>query len=700
MQTEKFSSQLSPAVIDAVIKNYNLVNPPEAADIAEADMILADQDINGSFKSVRYDDITFGNWAGMKHWLNLHTLTGAWHATGEEKYCSAIIAGLEFWADELPENRNWWWQFVGVPQNAIRVMNNMYGKIPQKTWEKMRNIFDRSDIISVRNLIGYDRIDENFYPDRIALIELTKNKHEKIYNCPKVKFTGQNLVSTGTVRMWKGIFFNDMELLRSGMEEVFSEAIMVGVHQREICEVPEVDRFWMNPGFEGIQTDYSYHQHGAQLQFGSYGSHFLIDMLRTVKIFSQEEFAPPAEKVELLRNYFTEGLRWTLYKKQLDILACGRQTFKDAPYVKYDNIAEVINSCDEALQMPLQETFENLTGSKYFYRSDYFIHRAKERFFSFKMSSSRVFGGESTNNENLQGLYLGCGTMQYKITGNEYDLMPALWDGRRLPGLTALFDDASLRARSNTNTSPTVGGVSDGSNSGVMMHLAHDEKIEFFKSVSTFGDTILFALSDVVNKTDFPVNTTIDSKRYTTPVEVLINGKKQLFSEGSHNLTEVGRIVCGETAYTFPEAADLTLVIEEKEVQWNTVASWADGSCRGKIVTFYISGNKPLSYFVHPAGQAPDGIKCEIKEKFYHAAIDKKSNTKYIFFFVPGNADIPGIGKVFCDSPAAVMITQNNVLLANVEQSGATVKFILDGKEYNFTDGENLYRGMTSSLSR
>ena len=700
MKTKKSILLLSPAGIETIIKNYNLINPPQKVDINAADMIIADQNSNGSFKSVRYDDITFGDWAGMKHWNDLHILVGAWHATGEEKYCTAIIAGLEFWARELPENRNWWWQFVGIPHNAIRVINNMHGMIPSETLENMSRIFDRSDIMSVRNLIAYDRIDEDFYPDRIALTELEKNKREKFYDCPKVKFTGQNLISTGMVMMWKGIYFNDTELFRSGMNEVFSEVIMVGVHQREIREVPEVDRKWMNPGLEGIQTDYSYHQHGPQLQFGTYGYAFLINMLHTIKTFSLAEFSPPAEKVELLRSYFTEGLRWVLYKKQFDISVCGRQPIKDTPYKKYEDIANVINSCDETLKKPLLETVEDLTGSKYFYRSDYFVRRAKERYFSFKMSSNRVYGGESTNDENLQGLYLGCGTMQYKISGDEYDLMPALWDGRRLPGLTALYDDALLRARDNTNTSPTVGGVSNGSDGGVMIHLAHDEKIEFFKSVATFGDTILFGLSDVVNKTDFPVNTTIDSKRYTTPVEVMLNGSKQIFSEGNHNLTQVSGIVCGTTAYTFMEPADLTLVIEEKEAAWNKVVSWADGSCRGKIVTFYISGAEPLNYLVHPAGQSPENIRSVIKEKFYHAAIDEKSKTAYIFFFASGEADIPGIGKVYCDSPAAVMITEKSVLLANVEQCKNTVKFVLDGKDYNFTDGKSLYRGMTSSLPR
>ena len=101
---------------------------------------------------------------------------------------------------------------------------------------------------------------------------------------------------------------------------------------------------------------------------------------------------------------------------------------------------------------------------------------------------------------------------QYKITGDEYDGMPALWDWRRLPGLTAVYDDAPLRAKADINASPVVGGVSDSINSGVMLNMFQKEKLEFYKSAATFEDAVVFTLSDIKNQTACPVNTTIDSK--------------------------------------------------------------------------------------------------------------------------------------------------------------------------------------------
>ena len=700
--TRNAGPQITAADIDLIIRNYNRINPPAEADIARARAILADQNSDGSFKSIQYKDATRGNWLGIKHWSNMHILVGAWHATRDPEYRSAVIAGLEFWGKTLPENPNWWWQFIGAPYNVIRVINNMYGEIPPETLEVMRRCFDRSDIFSMRNLYEEGNIDPALLPDRIALTEiLLYAPASPLAGECRVKYTGQNLVDTAIIRMWKGIYFKNAEFLFSGIEEVFSEVVVAGSRPPLPFDMPEVDRLWMNPGLEGIQTDYSFHQHGAQQQFGVYGSAYFINIIKFMDLFTGTPLVLPAEKVELMNKYFINGISWTLYKKQFDILACGRELIKDYPWKKYENIARTIECSAKNLKPQLQSAEKDLSGSNYFYRSDYLIHRRENRFFSFKMCSKRVRGSESTNFDNMQGLYLGCGVMQYKITGSEYDGMPALWDWRRLPGLTAVYDEGSLLAQPDINRSPAVGGVSDGINSGVMLNMAQEGKLEYNKSAATFDSAVVFTLSDVKNKTSFPVNTTIDSKRFTTPVKaVFSDGKLQSFSSGIHHLQQVSRIVCGETAYTFLKAVDITLEITDKTVAWNTVTIWADGSFSGKSATFYLTGTQPASYIVHPAGEEVESIKSMIQADFYHAVTDEKSNIKYIFFFAPGEADIPGIGKVSSNAKAAVMITENQILLAETLQNGSPVEFSLNGKTYSFSAPGGLQAGKSSALMR
>ncbi len=669
---------------ELIVRNFNRVNPVKTADLSAAATILADQNPDGSFKNINYSDPTMGMWDGTKHWQNLHILVSAWHATHEKKYLSAIIAGLDYWNSAMPVSFNWWWQFVGAPHNAIKVLNNMHGKIPPETIEKMRGIFDRSGIISVRNISPDHQTiyDPSIRQNRVSLTEIKKYSLKKFAKLKKEKFTGQNLVWTAEVMMWNGLYFNDEQLIRGGIKEILGEVITA------------------ERGMEGLQVDNSYHQHGAILQFGNYGTSFFTDMACFLSIFEGTKFTPPEEKIKLLWQYFNRGLRWTLYKKQMDILSCGRQIIKNYPGEKYQHIAKFVDlTGKESDKQDLLEAESSLSGSRYFYCSDYLIHRRKDFYFSFKMCSSRVLCSETVNQENLQGNYLGSGVMQYKIAGDEYNEMIALWDYRRLPGLTAVYDNDSLICRRKLNTSPIVGGVCDDENSGTMMLFA-TEKLEYCKSVATFDKKIVFTLSDVINKTAFPVNSTVDSKRYTVPVEVTSRNGTKYYTDGVHNLSGVKKIVCGETAYTFPQPAELTIAIEEKTVPWKNITIWADGSCSGKTVTIYFSGEKPVSYIVSPAKDAVDSLDSSIIPGVGHAVWDKERKIAYLFFFAPGKANIPGIGRVSCNDKAAIMLTADKVFLSEAEQKGSEIRFSLDDKVYNFNVSGGKYAGKSVSLPR
>lgn len=620
--------------IALLIKNYNSIKPPQQVDIADAVKILADQKPDGSFKSVGYADRTRGQWTGMQHWRNLHTLVGAWHATSDTRYRKAVIAGLNYWAAALPDNPNWWWQYIGVPLHLITVLNNMYGEIPPATLAALRKCFDRSS--------NYSRSGR--------------------------MYTGQNLFNTALIQMWKGIYYNDPHLLHDeGLKHIFSVIRLAGNKE------------------EGIQKDWSFHQHGPQQQFGNYGQEYLVNCLTVLAMFKGTSFALPPEKESIIRNYFFNGMRWTFFKKQMDILACGRQLIYDMPRRKYERIAAAVKNFNAADRKKAEAFFacdDLLSGSNYFFCSDYLIHRRKDFYFSFKMSSNRVTGAESTNKENMQGLYLGYGVMQYKISGDEYDGMTGLWDWRKLPGLTAVYDNAPLKAagRIGNNRATAVGGVSDKKNSGCMMNLDTD-KLNFNKSVAVFGKKVVFNLSEVKNNTKFPVHTTIDSRRYTVPVEVYANGRKTVYTDGSCKLSQVSGIVCGNTAYTFPIPTDLTLAIEDKTVAWNTVTIWAKGNVSGKTVTISVEGTQPLNYIVSPAKEKVDTINSTVKPGI-HVVTDKDSGIKYLFFFAPGTYDIPEIGHVSCDRKAAVMLTGETVILSDVEQTGKAVHFTLNGKSY------------------
>ena len=67
-----------------LVKNYNKFYFARKADVPEVDRILAEQNPDGSFKTVMYSDKSCGVRKWMKHWSKLSTPVGAWNSTGKQ----------------------------------------------------------------------------------------------------------------------------------------------------------------------------------------------------------------------------------------------------------------------------------------------------------------------------------------------------------------------------------------------------------------------------------------------------------------------------------------------------------------------------------------------------------------------------------------------------------------------------------------
>ena len=82
---------------------------------------------------------------------------------------------------------------------------------------------------------------------------------------------------------------------------------------------------------EGMQPDFSFHQHGPQLYNGGYGQRFVVDACRYATLLAGTRFAFARDKLSLLADYLLEGDRYMIRGKLLDYSANGRAlTRKDA----------------------------------------------------------------------------------------------------------------------------------------------------------------------------------------------------------------------------------------------------------------------------------------------------------------------------------------------------------------------------------
>lgn len=325
-----------------------------------------------------------------------------------------IHRGLGYWFSVRPKCLNWWQNEIGVPKT-----------------------------LGPACLLIEDELSEE---ERRGIIE--------VLAAAKIKMTGQNKVWLAGNVLLRGLMENDPAIVGMARDTIVSE----------ICLGKK----------EGIKDDWSFHQHGPQQQFGNYGLAFLTGMGFYYRLFKDTPYQFDPDQEEILRNFIEKGYKWTIWHRNMDVSALGRQLFHNAQLHKAYALA--FTAADLGID-GFPENGNLLVGHKHFDDSDYTIHRTKDWMASLKMSSSRVIGTEVVNEDNLLGYYLGDGATYFYVRGDEYrDIFPFL-DWRKIPGVTAYEDDVPLpniRSNKSRNRSGMVGGLGDGHNGMSAMSIDRD----------------------------------------------------------------------------------------------------------------------------------------------------------------------------------------------------------------------------------
>lgn len=341
--------------------------------------IIASQKNDGSWADIDYKSPMRGSWVGGKHASRFATLVGAWHETGDEAAKTAALKALEYWGTTKPVCKNWWWNVVGVPRAMGPAFYLLKDEMNEQQLAWALEIMDKSPFGQ----------------------------------------TGQNKVWRARNVFFRALLVNDKAMMKAARDTIVSE----------ICVV--------DPSKEGIQQDWSYHQHGPQLQFGNYGLSYASDMSWWVKGFRGTEFALSEEEEAVIVNYVKEGLRWVTWNGLFDHNACARQVFRNAQKTKAKTARGAANRLGLA---PEPEE----PGARYYDKSDFGVYRAKDWYASIRMQSSRICGMETTNNENMKCYFSSDGALLTRIEGDEYYNISPVWDWRHVPGTTTYNDGREL----------------------------------------------------------------------------------------------------------------------------------------------------------------------------------------------------------------------------------------------------------------
>ena len=367
---------------------------------------------DGSWADIDYGSGARSSWPAYDQLTRILALTvyarRPQTSAGESaKAIAAVHLALGFWGKNDFKCPNWWYNNIGTPK-----------------------ILGTVGILMGEDLSPLER-------DYITEVVMPRSKLGAM--------TGQNRVWIAGNNVMKAALTNDALLMQRAstviQEEVVVAKVQLGVQG------------------EGIEPDWSFHQHGPQQQFGNYGMAFGADITRWAIVLRKTRFALPEEKVEILRHYLLDGQNWVTWRGEMDISACGRQLFPNSPRSKAGTISAIMQTMSlvdagHAREYTAfvarnklgggAEAANDLVGTRYFYKSDYLVHRNGEMMSTLKMHSDRVIGGETVNSENLSGNHLSDGATFFYRSGEEYtDIFPCL-NWRMIPGTTAALDESPL----------------------------------------------------------------------------------------------------------------------------------------------------------------------------------------------------------------------------------------------------------------
>lgn len=494
----------------------------DETDMKEVGYYLQDLREDGTWPDVDYPSKTRGYWSPRFHLSRMLELAKVYQKPGTEFYqnkevSAKIHSALNHWLNNDFQSPNWWHPVIGTPMLLNPTLILMEPELSEEQIQKAMPILNRCEIGR----------------------------------------TGQNKVWQSGNVLFTSMLTRDVEMIKKASASIREELVVSTK--------------------EGVQPDWSYHQHGPQLQFGNYGLSYVGDMIQWISILHGTPYKFEDSKVEILRNYLLQGQQWVTWKNEMDISACGRQIGPDHPQEKAERLAKNFEKMikldpEYAEEYKKANDYRKLTGNKHFWRSDIQIQRTPDYYFSVKMSSNRVIGAESCNSENLQGYYLGDGASYLYQSGKEYKNIFPFWDWKKIPGTTTLQDEETLpvlTSRGYRIPSDFVGGVSDEKN-GVAVLDYNRLGLGVRKSWFMFDDKIICLGTNVNSSENLPVTTAVNQSYFKD--EVIIKTKDGEKKSGEvEELIDPVWILHDNIGYFFPGGGKLRLETKKVEGRWTDV---------------------------------------------------------------------------------------------------------------------------------
>lgn len=612
------ASQNYPEELQQLHRNVLINILDEPADLDEVEKLLSELNESGAWPYIDYSSKERGAWQPREHLTNVLSIAKAYQTKDTKFYQKEDVSGkihraLNYWLENDFQCPNWWYPEIGVPMVLAPAMILMEAELSEKQMQRGIKILDRSEI----------------------------------------GMTGQNKVWQSGNVLLKSLLLRDVETIRKAAESIKEE-------------------LKVSKG-EGIQPDWSYHQHGPQLQFGNYGLAYVGDIIKWISILRKTPFHFDERKIAILRNYMLKGLQWVTWKDQMDISACGRQLFVDSPERKASTLSDYFKKMqkidpDYAEEYKKANRYQSLSGHKHFWRSDFQVQRNPNHYLSVKMCSERVIGAESCNSENIRGYYMGDGATFLYQSGEEYRNIFPFWDWKKIPGTTTHQDNDTLPVLTASGyriESNFVGGVTDGKHGIAVMDYKRDG-LKARKSWFMFNDVIICLGAGINSSEGVPVTTAVNQS-YLKNEPIIKTSETEDKAIDQQKLTNPDWILHDSIGYMFPEGGTLKLETKKVEGSWNRVAlRYPDEKITDQIFKLWFEhginpNNRSYEYVLVPNAdrtvmeRMERQLPYEIKNwKNRQEIISNSGEMAGIVFYESGKSE--AFGGIEVDRPCVIML--------------------------------------------
>ena len=547
---------------------------------------------DGSFADVPYEDRSQTHWPPITHLNRLHDVVLAYISPqssyyGNPEAYDAIVRMFRCWYQRHSRSTNWYMQQIAVPQRIGPMLIMMRSGRQQLPADLERQLLERME-------------KEGGRPDQ-----------------PGSLGSGANKIDIATHWIYRGCLLRDSSIVSFAVSQVYQPLHLTFG--------------------EGLQPDFSYHQHGNQLYIGGYGDVFIGRICDVAGWMQGTPFALSGKKLELLSRFVREAYipvvrgAHRLYNIKGRSLARSGSTrayqaglLRRMAQIDTRHAREYMEAARrwDGLEVP---SWRIVPFNRHYWRSDYTLHVRPQFTFDVRMASTEVCRNENGNGENLLGFFLSEGATQIAVQGDEYDGIFPVWDWTLVPGVTApaVSDIPRPHPWGQHGSSLFAGGVSDGSASVTAYQMndsAYHIRTSANKAWFCLGDEVVCLGAGITGKRHEPVRTSVN--------QCLLKGEVVTFSDKGYsavkpvmteNLLQGRGLWHNGVGYYFPEAGRIVYSCGSIQGSWKQISSnESDRPVKHDVFKLWIDhGSYPLmagyAYVICPQVSAKKAARYKVK---------------------------------------------------------------------------------------